>query len=102
MTAPGSQTGRKTYATRRADVPFASGLSPLPTSFGSERSSDSATLHIDRIACTGHGLCAALLPEQVSLDEWGYPVVHAQEVDADLGRTAVRLCPVAALRLGVR
>jgi ferredoxin len=32
-----------------------------------------STLTVDRIACTGHGVCASLLPEHVALDEWGYP-----------------------------
>ena len=32
-------------------------------------------LHWDPIACTGHGLCADLLPERIELDEWGYPVI---------------------------
>ena len=32
-------------------------------------------LAVDRIACTGHGICAGLLPDEVGLDEWGYPVV---------------------------
>ena len=27
-------------------------------------------LAVDWTACTGHGLCAELLPERVSLDEW--------------------------------
>lgn len=56
-----------------------------------------AALAVDRIACTGHGICASLLPEQVSLDEWGYPVVHTAEVDPEMGDIAVRLCPARAL-----
>ena len=32
-----------------------------------------STLTVDRIACTGHGVCASLLPEHVALDEWAYP-----------------------------
>lgn len=30
-----------------------------------------ALLRVDRIACAGHGQCAELLPELISLDEWG-------------------------------
>ena len=30
-------------------------------------------LAVDRIACTGHGICAGPLPDEVGLDEWGYP-----------------------------
>ncbi|MEY9875606.1 ferredoxin [Streptacidiphilus sp. MAP12-33] len=60
------------------------------------------TLRIDRIACEGHGACAELLPELLTLDEWGYPVVHSATVPADLtahARRAVAACPVLALRL---
>ncbi|MEO7236067.1 MAG: ferredoxin [Lapillicoccus sp.] len=52
---------------------------------------------LDRIACTGHGICASILPEQISLDEWGYPVVQAALVDPALGDAAIRLCPARAL-----
>lgn len=30
-------------------------------------------LDIDWTSCRAHGLCAELLPEHVTLDEWGYP-----------------------------
>jgi hypothetical protein len=33
-----------------------------------------AWLRVNPIACSGHGLCAELLPELISLDEWGYPL----------------------------
>lgn len=58
------------------------------------------TLRIDRIACTGQGLCAELLPELIDLDEWGYPIVKDTTVPARLhghGRRAVAACPVLAL-----
>jgi len=63
---------------------------------------DRERLVIDRIRCDGHGLCAELLPELVSLDDWGYPIVAPADVPGDLGplaRRAVELCPVLALRL---
>ena len=53
---------------------------------------------VDRIACTGHGVCAALLPRQVTLDEWGYPIIAATDDPAADVETAVRLCPARALR----
>jgi ferredoxin len=59
-------------------------------------------LLIDRTACTGHGLCAELLPEVLDLDEWGYPMIPAGPVPASLeqhARRAVTACPVLALRL---
>ena len=59
-------------------------------------------LAVDRIACTGHGVCASLLPDEVTLDEWGYPVVHTSVVDHELGDIAVRLCPARALAWAAR
>ena len=59
-------------------------------------------LAINPIACTGHGLCADLLPELIRLDEWGYPIMPEHPVPdhlAALARRAVRLCPTLALRL---
>jgi ferredoxin len=59
-------------------------------------------LDVDRIACSGHGACADLLPELVSRDEWGYPLVADGDVPvhlAALARRAVRTCPALALRL---
>jgi ferredoxin len=54
------------------------------------------------IACAGHGICAEVLPEWVSLDDWGYPMIREGAVAADLlarARWAVRNCPALALRL---
>ena len=59
-------------------------------------------LWIDRIRCDGHGMCAELLPEMISLDDWGYPVIKAGNIPsglADHARRAVDACPVLALRL---
>jgi ferredoxin len=59
-------------------------------------------LEIDRIKCDGYGLCAELLPEHLSLDDWGYPIVRSADVpDALLAHAqrAVEACPVLALRL---
>src|SRR5439155_24985979 len=59
-------------------------------------------LHVDRIRCDAYGMCAELLPELVELDDWGYPIVRAGDVPADLlahARRAVEACPVLALRL---
>lgn len=58
-------------------------------------------LEINPIACTGHALCAELLPELIRLDEWGYPML-ADSVPAHLeahARRAVSACPTLALRL---
>jgi ferredoxin len=59
-------------------------------------------LRVNAIACSGHGLCAELLPELISLDEWGYPVIADQAVPPRLARQARRAvtdCPALALRL---
>jgi ferredoxin len=59
-------------------------------------------LRVDPTACTGHGLCAELLPELVALDEWGYPVLADQPVPRGLDREARRAvtdCPALALKL---
>jgi ferredoxin len=58
-------------------------------------------LRIDPTACTGHGVCADLLPERIQLDEWGFPIIRP-DVPPGLAadaRRAVRGCPVLALRL---
>jgi ferredoxin len=62
----------------------------------------SRRLHIDAIACAGHGLCADLLPEAIQLDEWGYPIVRKDAIGPGLlryARRAVNACPTLALRL---
>jgi ferredoxin len=62
----------------------------------------SVELEVNRIACDGHGLCAELFPERVSLDEWGYPVVDSQPISKELeqhARWAVAECPALALFL---
>jgi ferredoxin len=59
-------------------------------------------LRVDPTACTGHGLCAELAPELVTLDEWGYPIVTDRAVPRGLDRTARRAvtdCPALALAL---
>jgi ferredoxin len=60
-----------------------------------------ARLRVDPIACDGRGLCAELLPELITLDDWGFPII-AGEVPGALREEAtetVRLCPKLALRL---
>jgi len=61
-----------------------------------------ARLRVNPIACSGHGLCAELLPELVSLDEWGYPVIADGAMPGRLVRAAKRTvtdCPALALAL---
>ena len=57
---------------------------------------------IDRIRCDGHGLCAELFPEMISLDDWGYPIVKSGPVPpvwTQHAQRAIDACPVMALRL---
>ena len=60
-------------------------------------------VHVDWTRCDGHGLCVDLLPELLTRDEWGFPVLHGDgEVSGPLAEHARRaedLCPVLALRL---
>lgn len=62
----------------------------------------SDSLRVNPIACDGHGMCAELLPELVTLDEWGYPIVDRRPLPPGLervARKAVAACPVLALKL---
>lgn len=57
-------------------------------------------LRVNPITCKGHGLCAELLPELITLDDWGYPIVNPGPVPAhllDYARRAVAVCPTLAL-----
>lgn len=57
-------------------------------------------LRVDRILCTGHRVCAELLPEAITLDEWGYPLLAPGELPRELVRAARRAaaaCPTRAL-----
>lgn len=62
-------------------------------------------LELDRPRCEGHGLCEEAAPQLLHLDEEGELVIDRDEVDegspdAAAASAAVRVCPVAALRLG--
>ena len=62
-------------------------------------------LLIDPIACDAYGYCAELLPESISLDEWGYPIVDGKPLPADLvnsAKQAARDCPRRAITLRER
>jgi ferredoxin len=61
-----------------------------------------ARLRVDPIACDGRGLCAEVLPELITLDDWGYPIVSEGDIPLDLrhvAQEAIRLCPRLALEL---
>ncbi len=57
-------------------------------------------LRVNPITCTGHGLCAELLPEIIELDPWGYPILSSSAVPAGVmehAKRAVDTCPTLAL-----
>ncbi|HXS66086.1 MAG TPA: ferredoxin [Streptosporangiaceae bacterium] len=59
-------------------------------------------LRVNPVACSGHGVCAELLPELITLDEWGYPLLADIPVPNHLARQARRTvtdCPALALLL---
>ena len=62
-------------------------------------------LRVNPIACKAHGLCIELLPELISADPWGYPIVRPGPVPVrllSLARRAVADCPTLALLLADR
>jgi ferredoxin len=59
-------------------------------------------IELDLPRCEGHGLCEEAAPTLMHLDDDGELVIDAPEVvgaDLDAAKAAVRVCPVAALRL---
>ena len=62
-------------------------------------------LRVNPIACDAHGLCIELLPEIISADPWGFPVIRPGPVPVrllSLARRAVADCPTLALLLAER
>jgi ferredoxin len=62
----------------------------------------SSVIKVNPIACEAYGYCAELLPELVTLDEWGYPIVDGSAVPAhlvELARRAAKDCPRRAFLL---
>ena len=59
-------------------------------------------VRVNPIACEAHGMCAELLPERITLDEWGYPLIDAEPLTQELlgnARRAAQACPTLALLL---
>jgi ferredoxin len=59
-------------------------------------------VRVNPIACEAHGMCAELLPERISLDDWGYPIVDGEPLPPallDHARRAAQACPTFALLL---
>ena len=59
-------------------------------------------LQVNPIACDARGLCIELLPELISADPWGYPIIRPDPVPPrlqSLARRTVAACPTLALML---
>jgi ferredoxin len=57
-------------------------------------------VRVNPIACQAHGMCAELLPERITLDEWGYPIVDERPLSGEMlahAQRAVQACPTFAL-----
>lgn len=64
-------------------------------------------ISVDRQRCEGHGLCEDVAPELFHLDDDGELVARFDGVDlpvdqSEPARSAVRICPIAALTLDPR
>ncbi len=69
---------------------------------GGRRPRRQPELRVNPIACQAHGVCLELLPELISADPWGYPIVQPGPVPprlVALARRAVANCPTLALLL---
>lgn len=59
-------------------------------------------LRVDPTACEAFGYCAELLPERITLDEWGYPLLNGAPLGEELlaaAQAAAKACPRRALSL---
>jgi len=60
-------------------------------------------LRVNPTLCTGFGYCAEIVPELISLDDWGYPIVDQSPIDKENlnqhAKRAVAACPRLALLL---
>jgi ferredoxin len=57
-------------------------------------------LRVNPISCEAHGMCAELLPERITLDEWGYPILDGRPLSGELrahAKRAAAACPTFAL-----
>lgn len=65
----------------------------------------SLRIELDRSRCEGHGLCEEAAPHLMHLDDDGELVIdlpvldEAEGADVEAAKAAVRVCPVAALKL---
>lgn len=80
-----------THAAHTRDADSRDGMRAAPIGRRGEQ------LVVDRVACTGRGICARLLAPAVRSDEWGYPIIVDAYPDRRSVDDAIRLCPARAL-----
>ena len=59
-------------------------------------------IEVDQARGEGHGLCEEAAPQLMHLDDDGILIIDVEDVPTDqqsLAQAAVRVCPVAALKL---
>lgn len=56
-------------------------------------------LAVDRTLCAGRGVCAELLPDRFTIDEFGYPIATRVPADAGEAKALISACPARALYL---
>jgi ferredoxin len=60
-------------------------------------------MRVNPVLCNGYGYCAEIVPEIVSLDDWGFPIVSSGLIDdgkvLHLAERALATCPRLALLL---
>jgi ferredoxin len=58
-------------------------------------------LRVNPTLCTGYSYCAEIVPELITVDDWGYPIVNGVPIESErvlkLARRAVATCPRLAL-----
>ena len=57
-------------------------------------------LRLDPTKCDAFGMCMELLPERITLDDWGYPIIDGRPLKGrllELAAEAVAACPRTAL-----
>jgi ferredoxin len=58
-------------------------------------------LRVNPLLCDAVGYCAEIVPELISVDDWGYPIVDERPIDNDTllrhAQRAVATCPRLAL-----
>ena len=60
-------------------------------------------MRVNPVLCDGYGYCAEIVPEIVTLDDWGFPIVHSDSIDdgrvLNLAERALATCPRLAILL---